>query len=165
MRQVEAVTLGPLTVGFAGHRDLARLDASKAELEAALDRTFADLVSRGRNLRLVTGMSDGGDALAVRHWTKAGLGDVLALYPDQAHLDAARAGGLHDLSTCHAITGHADGPDHAEQARTMLESAHVLIALYDGAGNKGAGGTGDTIALARAMGREVILPLGENAAD
>jgi hypothetical protein len=47
----------------------------------------------------------------------------------------------------------------------MLESAHVLIALYDGAGNKGAGGTGDTIALARAMGREVILPLGENAAD
>ena len=46
---------------------------------------------------------------------------------------------------------------HVAQALDILDGSDVLLAIYDGQGNNGAGGTGDTLEKARARGKPVIV--------
>jgi hypothetical protein len=93
-----------IRVGFAGHRDLARVGGETAAttatvtileiLKAAVadlsgrtvsdSEVFADLYAH-RGLRLVTGLAPGADQLMIRQWRAAGFSDVHGVLP---YLDA-----------------------------------------------------------------------------
>lgn len=74
----------PLLIGVTGHRDPHPDDIAAAE--AALDRVFSDLRQRlpDTPLRIVSGMADGGDRIAVRVALRHRL-PVTALLPMPLH--------------------------------------------------------------------------------
>ncbi|MGD9912772.1 MAG: NAD-binding protein [Rhizobiaceae bacterium] len=158
-------------VGFVGHRDLARLGGG-AGMADHLQRLFAALVAEGRAARLVSGYAPGADRLAVDGWNALGLprpdlvfpyvdpatGDFLTTEPMRATAeerltrDAARKTGKPRLAA-----GGSDANEHVAQAMDVVDSCGVLVAVYDGEGDSGAGSVGDTIARAQAKGLPVIL--------
>lgn len=176
----------PPAYGLVGHRDLARLGGEEG-LRDYLETFFARRLAAGRIGRLVSGYAPGADRVAVEAWLALGAGEPrlyvpysnavagnpeLGILPQKATryftgtLDASGLpAGPQDIVDAGALGAIAevkvsgrDGMDaHAAQALDILENCQVLLAIYDGRGNNGAGGTGDTIEKARALGRKVIV--------
>lgn len=145
---VDGATLPPLTIGFAGPRAFVPTPAITAKLAAAIDAQAA----QGRPLRLVTGMAIGADALMIDLCRPRMR--VLGIATGAAE-EAPQRAECHHVDDGLVTSGETD--IYAAVARRITSSCHVLVAIDDGAPSGGAGGTADTIAHARALGRPVII--------
>ena len=158
--RIDGVTLPRFVVGFTGHRDHRRL----GDLDGLTERLSAELrafVPAGTEL--VSGLADGGDALAVRLWRALALGSVTGVVP---YLDANGAAAGPDaadrvaddlLQSCttveqpHVAPHASDNDRHVAVADVILKRATLLIAISDGV-NGGVGGVEHTVARMRAQG-------------
>lgn len=147
-RPVDGATRPPFTIGFAGPRAFAPTAAIIAKLEAVIDAQAA----QGRPLRLVTGMAIGADALMIglcrTRMRVLGIATGAAEETPQAAL-------CHHVD--HGVVASGDPDIYTAVARRILSSCHLLVAIDDGAPSGGAGGTADTVAHARALGRPVVI--------
>ena len=146
---VDGATLPPLTIGFAGPRDFTPTAEISAALTAIIDAQFA----YGRPLRLMTGLAKGADAL------------MIALCRDRMRVVGVASNATAEEAPQRALCHHVDdgavgagAPDiHALIARRIISSCHILVAVDAGGSGGGPGGTADTIAHARALGRPVMI--------
>ena len=146
---VDGATVPPLTIGFAGPRDFAPTPQIAAALTDAID---AQAVG-GRPLRLATGMAKGADALMIALCRDRMR--VLGIASDAADEEAPQRALCHHVDAGAVQSGAADV--HTAIARRIISSCDVLIAIDDGIPGGGPGGTADTIARARALGRPVVI--------
>ena len=150
---------GELRIGVTGHRVLAELPRVAAGVEAALDRIEATFP--GRAPVVVSALAEGADRLvaeAVLRRSGARLRVVLPM---------ARSEYLADFATPQsrgaflALLARADSVavlparatrDEAYAAANdrMLDEVDVLVAIWDGQGAQGQGGTAEVVARARA---------------
>lgn len=135
--------------GVTGHRDLD--DADRPDLERAVHACLAEIESHQPTQKhcLVSGLAAGSDQLVAqcalqRGWT---LHAVLAATVDSFErtmptIDAQR---LRNelLPRCEEVTIVSG---YVEVASMIVDCAESLIALWDGAPGRGAGGTADTVA-------------------
>jgi hypothetical protein len=137
-------------VAFAGHNRPSVLGDQQGGT-AALGAAFALLKQAGvADGRLLTGLADGADTLAVNAWVDAGLGPVHAVYP---FLDASAPSDNEKLA---ASVTWLDGERfeaagrsaHLAQTRWLIGGADILVVIWDGDRGRGAGGTADAVRLA-----------------
>lgn len=135
--------------GVTGHRDLD--DADRPDLERAIHACLAEIESHQPTQKqcLISGLAAGSDQLVAqcalqRGWT---LHAVLAATVDSFErtmptIDAQR---LRNelLPRCEEVTIVSG---YVEVASMIVDCAESLIALWDGAPGRGAGGTADTVA-------------------
>lgn len=163
--------------GVVGHRDLGRLGGADG-LASCLEAFFARRLAEGRIGGLVAGYAPGADRIAVNAWLAFGAGRPVLYFPfgdlgsgrptaraetyftdepgSASEEDRVDAEAVRRVAT--AIVSKRDGLSaHEGQALDILENCDVLVAIHDGKGSTGAGGTGDTVAKARAMGKKVIV--------
>jgi len=163
-----------LSVGITGHRPdrLAtnRLDTIGTEIGAMLDRIEAAARAHGaEQLRLVSGLAEGADAIAAdaalarRWWLDAVLpfirDDYLADFIDPAARKAHEAR-LSASRSVFELPGERDEPFRAvayERAgHLMLDQSDLLLAIWDGAIARGRGGAAQIVAYAVARDIPVI---------
>lgn len=175
-----------LTLGVTGHRgnrltpELAaaarpRVAAALADI-AAIARSIAGANTRWfadapPDLRLVSALADGADQLLATAALDAGYaldaalpfgrGDYVADFPEaaeRAHFRSllARAGTVLELPGDRATADAA----YSLVGGAILAASDVLIALWNGEGSGGRGGTGDVVQTALAAGKPVLhVPL------
>jgi hypothetical protein len=149
---------GELRIGATGHRVLAEVPRVLAGVEAALDRIEAAFP--GRALVVVSCLAEGADQLvaeAVRRRPGARLVAVLAIsrseYLAEFSTSGARTGFIAQLVGASEII---DMPacatrDEAYAAANewLLDNVDALVAVWDGQGTQGQGGTAEVVAQAR----------------
>jgi hypothetical protein len=162
----------PVYVGVTGHRP-NRMPADqvgrvKRELVKAMARIEAD--HPGRRLVLLSGLAEGADRIAAftalgRHWR---LWAILAFhrarfeqdFPEPFARGEFRA--LLDASTAveepkrAAHVGRAPEDGYDAVGQRLLSLSNVLIAIWDGEGSRGRGGTAAVIEQAETRGIPVI---------
>jgi hypothetical protein len=163
---------GRLIVGVTGHRPNRMPEAEWPRLKAELARVMAALEAEHPNRKptLFSGLAEGADRLAAfvalgRGWS---LGAVLAFhrrrfmqdFPDAYAVGEFRAllRASQTIEEPTAAAGKGKVPEEGYHAvgQRLLALSQVLIAIWDGAGSRGKGGTVDVIADARARGIPVI---------
>lgn len=157
-----------VSVGVTGHRVLAEVE----KLETGVDAALAEVERRfgGGPITLISALAEGADRLAAeRVLRRAGarLEAVLPLpraeyerdFQEPASLAAfrallARAGRIVDLPD---TSGDGAGRVEAYLAggQYLLDHCDVILAVWDGQGAQGRGGTGHIVGLARETGRPV----------
>lgn len=153
-----------VTIGVTGHRFLTELDRVIAGIDVALDdveRAFDPPFA------LVSSLAEGADRLVVRRalarWADTRLIVPLPL-PEAEYLkdftsNASREEFRHLLARADEIVSPPSPPSrdeaYAAAGRSVLDRSDVLVAVWDGQGAQGTGGTGEIVAEARARG----LPL------
>ena len=150
---------GELRIGVTGHRALAEVPRVVAGVEAALDRIEAGFP--GRAPVVISALAEGADRLvvaAVLRRPRAMLRVVLPMPRSDYLADFATPESRGEFL---ALLARADEVvvlparatrDEAYAAANdrMLDEVDVLVAIWDGAGAQGSGGTGEVVALARA---------------
>lgn len=175
-----------LTVGITGHRrnrltsDLeaaarARTDMvleTIATAAARLAEAGAGWFERGpANLRLLSALAEGADRMCAEVALAQGYSLDAVLPFDRATYEAdfstaASLGHFHHLLQAAAtrleLPGSRNDPDAAYSLAggAIVATADVLVAIWNGEGSGGRGGTGDVVATALAQGKPVIhVPL------
>lgn len=157
-------------IGLIGHRDLTGF-GEQAELSVKLRHVFRALAAEGRARGLICGYATGADQLAVTVWNALGLPTPRLVFPfalaaDQGplfHTDDPAKATLATVFTQDALAKVGvpclpdNGIGHAAQAATILARADLLVAVVDLAREALPGGTVQTVARARALGKEVII--------
>ena len=156
--------LDPVRIGVTGHRVLAGTDI----VASAIDRALARIEGGhpGRPLVVVSALSEGADRLvaeAVLRRPGARLEAVLPLprfeFLDDFATPESKEEFLRFLDRADSLTElpAQDSRDEAYAAANdrLLDGIDVLIAVWDGKGAQGHGGTAEVVARARARG----LPL------
>lgn len=167
--------------GIVGHRVLDGLGGADG-LHEYFQAFFARRLAAGTLSGIVSGYAPGVDRAAVNAWLSLAAGRPLLLFPYGTDLDGnppkdggepalwwtdapdralpgdrIEAAAISGLASC-TLAGRRPGMDrHEAQALDLLDASQVLVAVYDGRGNRGAGGTFDTIAKARERGMKVIV--------
>jgi Flp pilus assembly protein TadD len=156
-----------LRVGVTGHRRLADPDGLRAAVAGALRGRRAD-----RGVVLLTALAEGADRIAAHAVLAEGgrLHAVLPLPPAEFAQDFASAASVEEfralLARCARVTVVAAPESAAGDPRTaayeasgraVVDGCDVLVALWDGAGSRGRGGTAEIVAHARERGREVLV--------
>jgi len=145
-------------IAFAGHNRATHIGNRKAA-EAGLAAGFALLgKTELASPRLLTGLADGADVLAVAAWRKAGLGPIHAVYPFLT--DTPPDEPPEGVETATWIDGAAleaaGSSAHLAQTRWLIAAADLLVVLWDGKAGRGAGGTADAVRLALDAGVAVL---------
>jgi len=172
-----------LSIGIVGHRpvrivDPVRVRSRIVEVLDAADAEMTRLAAGGRwsgrqPLVLVSALAEGADRLAAAAALDAGmaLGAVLPFPPDEYARDFATAEAREEFrsllaraSTRLTLAGASDARERAYDAAGMalLDNCDLLLAVWDGEGGRGRGGTREVIeeAARRAMPVIVIAPDG-----
>jgi hypothetical protein len=153
-----------VAIGVTGHRILTELDKVNAGVEEALrhiEQTFP-----GQPWTVLSALAEGADRLVVQRVlvrAKARLVVVLPLAKDEYLADCAAPASRHEFLTLFAQAAEvidlpqAPTRDAAYEAAGLYVFNHcdVLLAIWDGQGAQGQGGTGAIVAQARRRG----LPL------
>lgn len=150
---------GELRIGVTGHRILAELQRVRSGVEAALDRI--ETAFPGRPLVVVSALAEGADRLvagAVLAQPGSRLVAVLPLVPSDYLADFATAESQEEFLALRARAGETvqlapratRDEAYAAANEWMLGNADVLIAVWDGQGAQGEGGTAQVVARARA---------------
>ncbi len=143
-------------VAFAGHNRPEDL-GDAAAVAKALGDAFTTLAAAGlRQGRLITGLADGADRLAVEAWRRADLGPIHAVHPflDDAASPAAAADSETWLDGV-ATEAHGRSP-YLAQTRWLIGAADLLVVAWNGRPARGAGGTADAVRLALERGVPVL---------
>ena len=171
----------PRVYGLVGHRNLEKLGGDEG-LQEFFENFFAARIADGSLSGIVSGYAPGTDRAAVNAWLSLATGKPQVIFPFMTRRDgsgpAGDAGsivwctddpataGPEDLVEASAMSMRAscglasrrDGKDpHQAQALDVLENCDVLVAVYDGRGDRGGGGTFDTIRLALERGMDVVV--------
>ncbi len=140
-------------IGVTGHRLLA----PHPDLASAVDDALAAVeLRRPAPWVLVSGFAEGADELVgmralVRSWQ---LEALLPLAVDEFATDMERPADFRRLlehaTTVEAVTPAVERPEcYRAQGLAMVERCDELIALWNGGGARGPGGTGEIVAAAR----------------
>jgi len=167
----ETMQLDGLRVGVTGHRPdrLARADLPELRARVAEVLSALQAGSRGR-VTLVSALAEGADQLVAEVALKAGLRLVCPLpFPLETYgQDFAGAGALGTFRTLLAqaaeveeLPGSRGSPDaeaaaYAAVGARIVDRSDVLLAIWDGAQSRGAGGTADVVAQARRAGLPAV---------
>ncbi len=158
----------PFVVGVVGHRELAP-DPVEAVQDAL--REVAGAHPAPRRLVVLSSLAEGADRLLaaaiLRADPTASLQVILPLEPDDYMADFPTDPSKREFRTLLAraarirFTEAAPRPEaYARAGRAVADGCDLLLALWDGEGARGPGGTAETVAYAREQGRAVrILPV------
>ncbi len=148
-----------MIIGISGHQNLPAAARRQAEddIRPVLARQHGPFTG-------MTSLAEGADQLFAELVLKAG-GSLHAVIPARGY-ETTFSG--HALDTYHRLLGAAtettrlpfEAPDEAafHAAGTyIVEHCDLLVAVWDGRPARGLGGTGDAVAHARALGREVLV--------
>ena len=145
-------------IGVTGHRLLA----PHPRLVPAVDAALAAIEARHPAPQaLVSGFAEGADELVAQRALQRGweLHALLPLPADDYATDMARPDDFRRLlarATAVEELPPLPRPDcYVAQGRALVERSDELVALWNGAGARGAGGTAEVVAAARAEGRAV----------
>jgi hypothetical protein len=153
-----------VTIGVTGHRFLAERD----RLEDALAGVCATVArARPEPWTIVSSLAEGADRLAARHLLGhpgSRLVAVLPLEVDDYETDFATSASRAEFRD---LLGRAEETvvvtpqgerDLAYEAagRAVLDRSDVLLAVWDGQGCQGVGGTGAIVQIARERGLPVV---------
>ncbi|MEM6305946.1 MAG: hypothetical protein AAF744_14605 [Pseudomonadota bacterium] len=160
-------------IGVIGHRDLTGF-GPKNRVCAKLRQTFVTAMIEDRAQRLVCGYAEGADQCAVAAWNSLGLPRPRLLFPyeepDKAgapvfltdapeHAGAAQRHAVAELRQVGQACLPPDGIGHERQAKGIIDSCDILIAVADMEREALPGGTVDTIRKAEKAGVEMrIIP-------
>lgn len=146
-----------VAIGVTGHRFLAE----RERLEAALDGVVARLDrERPEAWTVLSALADGADRLVTSRLLRRPGTRLLAVLPlpvDDYETDFGSAASLAEFRD---LLGRADEavtlPPQGDRDRAyeaaglaVLDRSEVLVAVWDGAGAHGVGGTADVVARAR----------------
>jgi hypothetical protein len=154
-----------LVLGVTGHRVLAEVDRVREGVAAALEHI--EQAFPGRKLTIVSALAEGADRIVVQEVLKKPGAELEVILP------MPRADYVQDFSTQESkreferLMGRArtvqELPLRAERAASykeagsrILERSHVVFAVWDGKPEQGLGGTGATVALARAKSLPIV---------
>jgi hypothetical protein len=150
-----------LTLGVTGHRILTELDRITAGVDEALARI--EQVFPARSLTVLSALAEGTDRLVVQRILRRP--DTRLLVP----LPLTKADYMADFASAESkqdflsLLGQADEVVELAPTRTreqayenaglyILDHCNVLLAIWDGQGAQGQGGTGGVVARARERG-------------
>ena len=161
-----------LHVAITGHRPNRMPESELPRLKQALAKIFVGIQKRhsSRACRLLSGLAEGADRLGA--FVALGLGwhldAVLAFHRarfQEDFCDAYSRGEFRALLLAASTVqepsrrwhvGREAEDGYEAVANTMLQRCDVLVAIWDGEGSRGRGGTVDVIDAARGRGIEVI---------
>jgi hypothetical protein len=155
---------GTVRIGVTGHRIVAEADKVMAGVDTALqriERTFADGV-----LTVVSPLAEGADRLVVQRVLQRPQARLIAALPLPRTEYAKDFETTESLNEFRRLLNRADEVIELPAAPTrneayeavglyVLDHCDVLVAVWDGQGAQGQGGTGGIVALARARGRPI----------
>lgn len=156
-----------LHIGITGHRTLSEVEKVQAGVEralAAIEHRFA-----GRPLRLVSPLAEGADRLVARLLLRRRGARLIVPLPvphaeylkDFARGEPERSIGSREefenlLDRAESVFEMPPSPSRGKAyekvAEYILATCDVLIAVWDGQGAQGVGGTAKVVSLARARG-------------
>jgi hypothetical protein len=155
----ESGALSEVRIGVTGHRVLAEVPRVLAGVEAALDRIAA--AYPGRALVVVSCLAEGADRLVAEAVLRRPGATLVAVLPMPrgelvadfvtAESRAEFAGLLARAAEVVEMAARATRDEaYAAANERMLDRVDVLLAVWDGAGAQGQGGTAEEVAWARA---------------
>jgi hypothetical protein len=159
-------SLRPVTVGVTGHRILAEVDRIAAGIREAFGRIEA--AHPGRPIVLLSPLAEGADRLAAHAVLEREGGRLIAPLP------LAEDDFLQDFATPESKAEFRSLLERAEQVIVLppaetrnasygaggnyvVDRSEVLLAIWDGQGAQGQGGTGEVVARARVQGKPVVI--------
>jgi Ca2+/Na+ antiporter len=140
-----------LQVAFAGHRHPEEFGEGAA-IEAQVLRAFELLKAASiKRARLLTGLADGADQIALKAWRTARMGTVHAVLPFL--LDTPEGLNLENPDeTVTWLDGASENGEginpHLIQTRWLVSPADILVVVWNGLERRGPGGTADAVRLA-----------------
>ncbi len=178
-----------LTVGVTGHRmnrltpqraatARLRVDAALADIAEVAGAIWADsgrwFAPKPPEFRLLSALAEGADRICAESALGQGyLLDVALPFPASVYAEdfpdplsrASFEGLMARASTLLELPGDRAAEDGAYSlvGGAILAASDILIAVWNGEGSGGRGGTGDVVASALAMGKPVIhIPIDES---
>jgi len=150
-----------IRIGVTGHRILAEPDKIEAGVEEALRRI--EQAFPGEPLIVISALAEGADRIVAQHvLARPGARLVVPLpLPRSQYLtdfksEESRAEFLRLAEQAYQVIEMPPMPTRDQAYETsgeyVLNNSDVLIAIWDGEGAQGLGGTGEIIALARKRG-------------
>jgi hypothetical protein len=158
--------------GFTGHRSGFDEELIGAALRRALHDLAAQAAATGAELNLYASAAEGADVLCVETARAIGISvHVVLPLPEvefaqdfsspptwQRSLVQIERGKIPGRESTRVVEGNATRPDcYFNEGVAMLTAIDVLIAVWDGAPGRGAGGTAEMIAQARRMELPVLV--------
>jgi hypothetical protein len=172
MSKAKSVAPKAFCVGVTGHRPNRMPLRNWDRVRSDLDRAMADIEAAhpGRTYVLASGLAEGADRLAAfvalgRGW---GLRAVLAFHRTRFEEDFPTPSARGEFRALLAASEKIDEPkknahrgkpaEHGYDAvgQKLLAISSALIAVWDGEGSQGKGGTVDVIETARMQGIPVV---------
>jgi hypothetical protein len=146
-------------IGVTGHQEIP-VDA----VDYVVDNVRALLDTCAPPLCAVTALAAGADQLVAREVLRDG-GSLHVVVPS-AEYESTLSGD--DLRVYEFLIAQAeevtplDFPEPSEQAywaagKTVVEHCDLLVAIWDGQPARGLGGTGDVVAYARQLGKDIHI--------
>jgi hypothetical protein len=150
-----------LRVAVVGHRFLAEISKIEAGIDAAVHRIEASFP--GRPLTLLSPLAEGADRMVAQRVLARPETRLIAALPLEQSDYESDFRSTESLAEFRWLLGEADkvvqlpAPGTRTEAyeagaRYLLDHADVLLAVWDGQGAQGQGGTGATVADARRRG-------------
>jgi len=161
-----------LCVGVTGHRPNRMPERNWARIKRDLAKVMAEIEAgrRGRRTLLLSGLAEGADRLAAG--VALGLGwplrAILAFHRTRFEDDFPEPFAIGEFRALLAASDVVEEPKKGAHVRKppedgydavgrrLLDLSNVLIAVWDGEGSRGKGGTVDVIEQARARGIPVV---------
>jgi hypothetical protein len=147
-------------VGVTGHQDIP--PTALAYVESGIESA---LIRLDDNVAGVSSLSAGADQIFADVVLRMG-GRLHVVIPCQRYVDAFSDGDavrrfeslLRQASTVETLKYTEPSEEAFWQAgRRIVELSQVIVAVWDGAGSKGKGGTADVVRYAQERGTEVII--------
>ena len=166
-----AKTTKTLCVGVTGHRPNRMPESQWDRIKRDLATVMAEVeaIHVNRRFVLLSGIAEGADRLAAfaalgRGWS---LRSILAFHRTRFEADFPEPFAIGEFRALLAASEAVEEPRKGAQvrrpedgydavARKLIASSDVLIAVWDGEGSRGKGGTVDVIEQAHAKGIPVI---------
>jgi hypothetical protein len=149
----------PRRVGVTGHQELPA--AAVELLTSKLDEWFPD----AHGTTVISSLARGADTLVAEQLLNRGA-QLHVIVPSKGYANTfddpaakAKYQGLLDMAEAVQVLGFAEPSEEAFMAAGSLvaRSSDWLIAVWDGEGARGLGGTGDVVALARQLAKRVTV--------
>jgi len=155
----------PLLIGVTGHRFLAEVPKLIRAIEEALD--LLEDTYPGKTLCCLSSLAEGADRLVAEAVLDRPGGQLVAVLPlEQIEYEKdfdtpeslAEFDNLLEQAREIAVMPELDDRNAAYAAAgdTVLQRCDALIAIWDGQGAQGQGGTGETVAKALEAGKPVL---------
>jgi hypothetical protein len=149
-----------IQIAFAGHNRPGDLGPPRL-VARALAAAFQMIRDAGVDeALLLTGLAVGADRLAAKAWRDAGLGQIHAVFPyldDPARVDVGPGRLAATATWLDGEAAEAQGRNpHLKQCRMVVESADLVVVVWNGSPARGAGGTADAVLCALGLNLPVL---------